>query len=383
MTDDLRRELTVLLESKQINEYMDRVKQYLQRYSDLYGEGSEKDFYFTYMLQTGIELDSPELIEFYVSQGANVNGGRGIIPLKETCLGGICRPVSARKLIELGASVNHEDEGVLQCHALSLAIAKENVEMIELLLDNGAVHDAVDFDMTALDRALKVGNAEIIALLKSRGVKTAAETGYVPPAPLDSTEAVCEAFTERFSEEPIATIQGLMDGELRVDIHIFDEGKEFALCTGGMSDNPLPVEPGHEEVRWPEIVLRLPKSWPIGQDALSDSEKNWPFQWVRRLAMEPHLKKIELSRLFFWPNGSPPQPFAANTEMCYWMLIASIEESIYVSDEKFIGIYTAVPLYKKEYELVQANGLGALGSKFDEHGIGLRDQMIERKNVAV
>ncbi|MEM7475481.1 MAG: suppressor of fused domain protein [Planctomycetota bacterium] len=378
-TTRIKRDAIRLLENDQIKEYISLQDEH----PNLYGEGEELIQFFTWQLCETIDKDSPELIAYFASRGAIVDGANGRIPLVETCLGGKCRPDSARKLLELGASVNNETNGMLECSALNLAIAKQNVEMVALLLDNGALFNVVSHEMTALDRAIKVENKEIIAILQSRDAKTAAETGYIPHAPVDSTQAVCEAFTKRFSEEPLATIQGIMDGELRVDIHIFDEGTELALCTGGMSDNPLPVEPGHEEVRWPEIVLRLPRSWPVGQDAYSDIEKSWPFQWLRQLAMEPHLEQIELSRLIFWPNGSPPQPFAANTKMCYWMLIASIEEPIYISDEKFIGIYTAVPLYKEEYELVQANGLGALGSKFDENGIGLRDQMIERKNVAV
>ncbi len=77
-----------------------------------------------------------------------------------------------------------------------------------------------------------------------------------------------------------------------------------------------------------------------------------------------------------------PKPFANNTEMCFWMLMLSNKPPVYVSEEKQIMIYIAVPLYKEEYELVQSHGLGELGRRFDENKI-YPHQMFFRKNVGI
>ncbi len=55
---------------------------------------------------------------------------------------------------------------------------------------------------------------------------------------------------------------------------------------------------------------------------------------------------------------------------------------VYVSDEKQIVLYRAVPLYAEEYELVQRHGLGELGKRFDQLKI-YPHQMFVRKNAGL
>ncbi len=57
-----------------------------------------------------------------------------------------------------------------------------------------------------------------------------------------------------------------------------------------------------------EIEMILPKGWPTGEEMLKSDEASWPVQWLRRLAWHPHQSPQPIGKLFFYPNGSPPQP---------------------------------------------------------------------------
>ena len=377
--NEIKREALRLLKADEIDAYI----ALMEKHPKLYAEGERLAELYTSQLSTvAVAKDSLKLIEFYVRNGADVNGGNsGAVPIIEACLGGKCRPNSIRKLIELGANVNSDKRyGEMQCEALNLAISESSVETVKLLLENGAILDVILSQMSPLDRAVKVGDPEIIELLKSAGAKTAIELGFVPPS---STEAVVEALEYRFMESPESTIQGAPEDHLRIDVHVVEALRDYALCTGGMSEAPLPVDSDAQEMRWPELLLRIPVSWPRGNELLDDAEYSWPLMWIRRIAFEAHKRNLNMGKLFFWPNGSPPKPFSAKTKMCYWMLMAGIEDPIFVSDEKTIGVYTMIPIFQEEYDLVQSSGIGALGEKFDAHEIGLMQQMLDRPNVAL
>ena len=98
--------------------------------------------------------------------------------------------------------------------------------------------------------------------------------------------------------------------------------------------------------------------------------------------MHPHLSGEPIGKLFFYPNGSPPQPFASNTELSVWMLLVSDQDPVYISDEKQIVIYKAVPLFKEEYDLVQKRGIGELAKRFDANKLHSH-KMFLRKNVGL
>ncbi len=188
-----------------------------------------------------------------------------------------------------------------------------------------------------------------------------------------------------FEEEyltKLGTIHGLLDSDPVIDIHLFDEGVKIILHTQGMATRPIPTDSGQEELRFVEIEMALPQGWPTGDEMLKTDEAAWPVQWLRRLAYHPHQDEQPIGKLFFYPNGSPPKPFANNTEMCFWMLMLSNKPPVYISEEKQIMIHIAVPLYKEEYELVQRHGLGELGRRFDENKI-YPHQMFFRKNVGM
>lgn len=355
----------------------------------LHEYGEKMNEVLTTFLKTSIPVDSPNLVSTLFDFGADINAPvgsndpEGVIEL--TCLGGPVKLNAARRLLELGAKINFDTPNGVRCRTLIFAISKGSLEMVKLLIQYGAAFNSPERGLTALDHATTRGQSEIAEYLRSIGGKTAKEMGWIPPPPApepELTQVMNEFFEAEFVSPPMATIQGLLDSDPSIAIHVIDDGYQYILQTEGIASTPIPVEPGDEEYQFIEIELILPCDWPVGEELLKTDENAWPVTWLRRLAMHPHQSAIPITKLFFYPNGSPPKPFASNTELSVWMLMQAPREPLYISDDKQIVIFRAVPLYKEEYDLVQKHGLGELGKRFDENKIQPH-QIFVRKNVGL
>ena len=372
----IHQQLNRAFESNNFSEYNSLLRKHILVYGDNLSE------VLAARLAQAARQNSPELVDVLVSFGADVDARSPDSAIVKSCLGGTCKIEVARRLLEHGAKINHEIDGQLFCHTLALAISKGNLEMVKLLVDYGAAINGIDMGMAPLDRAIIADCPEIADYLRSIGAKTAAEQGWVPPPPPDLRNVMREYFEAEFVSPPMATIQGLLDSDPSIAIHVIDDGYQYILQTEGIASTPIPVEPGDEEYQFIEIELILPCDWPVGEELLKTDEYAWPVTWLRRLAMHPHQSAIPITKLFFYPNGSPPKPFASNTELSVWMLMQAPRDPLYISDDKQIVIFRAVPLYKEEYDLVQKHGLGELGKRFDENKIQPH-QMFVRKNVGL
>lgn len=361
------------------------LRQILTSYPQLFG--CDRKRALEYDLKHAVEVDSPSIIDVLVEFGADVNAPINSVDpegvIEETCLVRI-KLNAARRLLEHGAKINFDTPDGIRCRTLIFAIAKGSLEMVKLLVQYGAAFNSPERGLTALDHAVSRGQNEIADYLRSIGGKTAEEMGWIPPPPPPESELseVMDSYFEAEYLTKLGTIHGLLDSDPVIDIHLFDEGVKIILHTQGMAMRPIPTDSGQEELRFVEIEMALPQGWPIGDEMLKTDEAAWPVQWLRRLAYHPHQDEQPIGKLFFYPNGSPPKPFANTTEMCFWMLMLSNKPPVYVSEEKQIMIYIAVPLYKEEYELVQRHGLGELGRRFDENKI-YPHQMFFRKNVGM
>ena len=343
----------------------------------LYGDG--RIDVLSYQLKAAVDQNSPDLIDVLVRLGADLNTHN---PIRNTCLGGSCKIEAAKRLLELGAKINHEVNGEICCHTLALAIAKGNLEMVKLLVQYDAAINGIELGMSPLDRAMIADWPEIIEYLRSIGGKTAKELGWTPPPPPELSKLMEGYFEENFGKQPMATIQSMVGTHPKINIHVVDDSYQYVFQTEGMSAEPIPIETGDEANRFVELEMILPYEWPIGPELLKTDENAWPVTWLRRLAYYPHETDEPMTTLFFYPNGSPPQPFASNTELSVWMIMHSRRDPIFVSEEKQIVILNAIPLYKEEYDLVQKHGLGELGKRFDENKIQPH-QMFVRKNVGL
>ena len=350
--------------------------------------GSDREYMINAMLRQSLELDSPEMIDTLIEFGADVNTPRfdscpdGII--ESTCLGGSCKKKAARRLLELGAKLNFEFDGTVRCRTLDFAISKGDLEMVKLCLEYGASFNSIYLGMTALDHAQSRGQVAIEEYLRSMGAKTAIELGWLPPPEPELSDTIQNYLKENFvAGSLLGTVHELVKCNPSIKVHVIDDGYQYVLQTEGMASTPIATENGQEANRYVELELKLPFDWPIDKIELLAKEQNaWPVQWLRRLAMEPHSSGVPLGNLFFYPNGNPQQPFAADSKLSCWMLLPSTHDPLYVTSEKQIVIYSVIPIFKEEYELVQRAGIGELLDRFNASKIQSH-QMFVRKNVGL
>lgn len=155
---------------------------------------------------------------------------------------------------------------------------------------------------------------------------------------------------------------------VHVDVHWIEPTPErdfHTLVTSGMSDRPMTVPDGAEEYQYAELLIALPSSWPLTQEAFEDEDNYWPVRWLKMLARMPHEYNTWLGMGHTVPNGDPPEPFAGNTKMCCWMmgppvLVPEDFSPLVIGPEKQIHFYSMLPLYREEMELKLREGFEAI-----------------------
>lgn len=178
---------------------------------------------------------------------------------------------------------------------------------------------------------------------------------------------------------PVATVfHELISDLVHIDVHIVaptDERPFYTLVTSGMSDLAMQAPEGHEDKRFAELMICLPPDWPMSQEAWKQREDAyWPIYMLKYLARFPHEYQTWLWASHTVPNGNPPAPFAANTELCCAMLLppVTVSEDFYalpIDDEKTIYFLAIIPLTRDEMELKLKRGSEALFDGFEQNRI--------------
>ena len=175
---------------------------------------------------------------------------------------------------------------------------------------------------------------------------------------------------------------------VHIDVHIvtpYEEDEIKILITSGMSDRPMSNPEGLEGYNYAELMIFLPKDWPLTEEAIQDDENYWPIGELKYLARFPHIHKTWIWETHTIPNGDPPEPFSTNTKFCCSLLLPPItlkEESweLEIDENKKIYFFAIVPIYEEEMNFKLKQGIEALLEKFDEFNINeIID--IHRKNV--
>jgi hypothetical protein len=177
---------------------------------------------------------------------------------------------------------------------------------------------------------------------------------------------------------PIRTVwHELISDLVHIDLHHVAPTKDrdfHVLVTSGMSDKPMNTPKGAEDCRFAELLILLPSSWPVDQDAFRDEADYWPIRMVKRLARMPH----EYDTWLWWAhtvdNGDPPEPFHSSTKQRSNILAPSILLPpdfgiLETTSGRVIAFFAAIPLYKEEVKYKMTNGAEALFDKFDDHEI--------------
>jgi hypothetical protein len=143
----------------------------------------------------------------------------------------------------------------------------------------------------------------------------------------------------------------------------------YTLITSGMSD--LPMQGADPEDRYAELVLCLPPTWKLSQQAFKDYRNYWPVEWLKRVARLPHEYQTWVGPGHTIPNGDPPEPFHDSTAMCCWMLAAPVwfpEEfrELRITPQRSINFLTMLPLYQSEVNYKLQHGAGELADRMGE-----------------
>jgi len=164
---------------------------------------------------------------------------------------------------------------------------------------------------------------------------------------------------------------------VHIDIHVVEPApnrNHYTLVTSGMSDRPMNTPAELPQCRYAELMLCLPPDWPMKREQWEDERNYWPIRLLKMLARLPHEYETWLGLMHTIPNGDPPQPYAAGTQLCGAILLPPVAtgldfHELIVGPEKSIAFYAIVPLHADEMELKLKKGAEALFDGFDEYNV--------------
>lgn len=218
----------------------------------------------------------------------------------------------------------------------------------------------------------------------------APDQSFAYAAGREETTAAIERHLTQHIATPTSVFHELASSLVHVDVYIIyptPERNYFTLVTSGMSDLPMIVPPGLEDVQYAELLMALPPNWEFSEGTLEDEVFSWPVRLLKYLARFPHLYQTWLGEGHTVPNGDPPEPLAPSTLLagviCAPPLLYGPDfAQLTVNPDKTIHFLALVPLYAEEMDLKLAEGTDELLNRLDAHGVNeLLDE--QRVNVAL
>lgn len=165
---------------------------------------------------------------------------------------------------------------------------------------------------------------------------------------LDIREAV-ETHLKRFLGSDVQVWHEIMSAYVHLDLYRFEPTPErpfFTFVTSGMSDQPMHVPEGMEDMSRAELLICLPSEWPV-----DDPDRSWPVDLLKSLARMPYEYQSWVGLGTSITNGNPPStmPDTAFTGTIVGPTATLPEEFVRLdvngSQIWFYGIY---PIYPEE-----------------------------------
>ncbi|MBB3113833.1 hypothetical protein FHS18_005946 [Paenibacillus phyllosphaerae] len=205
--------------------------------------------------------------------------------------------------------------------------------------------------------------------------------------------AAAEAITAHIEKHigPVRHVFSEIISDLvRVNILVVEPSAKrnyYTLVTCGMSDRPMTVPEGAEQFRFAELMLCLPPTWKLSDEAFRSEDNYWPIRAMKVLARLPHEYETWLYHAHTIPNANPPEPYAVNTKLSGMMLslptIADDLEAFFtlqLGEDKPVHFFTLLPLYEEEMNFKLSKGADALLEKLAQADV---NELVDprRKNV--
>lgn len=210
--------------------------------------------------------------------------------------------------------------------------------------------------------------------------------------PAIGDENAMQAITDHVEKHlgPIATVyHELISDLVHIDVHEIKPTSKrnfWTLFTTGMSDRPMTVPEGADDARYAELMICLPPSWKLSDEAFKDEVNYWPVGILKMLARLPHEYQTWLAPGHTIPNGDPAEPYVPGTEFCCALIGSPLHaplgfDRVEVAPDKVVQFLTLIPIHREEMELKLAKGSDELFKKLDKQGV---TELLKpgRKNVA-
>ena len=202
-----------------------------------------------------------------------------------------------------------------------------------------------------------------------------------------------ELISEHIEEHlgPVGGVYHEMISDLvHIDIHVVepcDDHPCYRLVTSGMSDAPMSAPEEFSELRFAELMVSLPPHWKVNDKAFKKERWYWPVRWLKMLARMPHEYDTWLGFGHTIPNGDPPEPFDASTDLCCASLAVlphgfrRIFTHSKSTTTKAIQFYSLFPIYEEEMNFKLDRGVDDLIDRFDKHEIFRHSRSTTRKRL--
>jgi hypothetical protein len=173
----------------------------------------------------------------------------------------------------------------------------------------------------------------------------------------------------------------VISDQVHIDVHWVKPSSDrpyHTLITSGMSDKPMKVPQGAEDMAYAELCVLLPADWNINaesyalmEEVFSEENNYWPVRWLKKTARFPHEYDSWIGACHTLPNGEGADPFSENTKLGCMFICPSISLSpefrqLKINDNKLINFYALYPIYKEEMNYKLNNGSDALLDKFEQ-----------------
>lgn len=175
---------------------------------------------------------------------------------------------------------------------------------------------------------------------------------------------------------PVKTVYHEIISDLvHIDVHMVEATAErpfHVLVTSGMAERPMNAP--RKDLRYAELCILLPPSWPLESDKWKDEDHYWPIRWLKTLARMPHEYATFLWAGHTVPNGDPAEPFAPCTELSGIILLPTLslpEEfgAMEMDGGKTVHFWTVWPLHEDEMNLKLRHGADALIEALEKQGV--------------
>jgi len=193
-------------------------------------------------------------------------------------------------------------------------------------------------------------------------------------------EPVHLADIEAHVKKHIGNIEKVLHEDVSYFVHIdvlwikaTAERPYHVLVTSGVSDEPMHVPEGMAGHTRVELVIALPKEWPLTPESFANENNYWPVRWLKQIGRLPHQQDTWLGWGHTIPNGAPAKPIA-NTTFTGVMLTPAYAlptEFFHLTTKSGdqIRFYALIPLYQEEMDFKLDAGAEKLEDLLEKHHV--------------